>query len=92
MDKEEISVLNKVFAAAICRDLVEGGDGKKYFGSLGGWTVHKQNAMTLGWLNSRGKLTDVGKELGERCREINDGRAYFFKDEYADEISGLSKH
>jgi hypothetical protein len=83
-------ILNKshsMFAAAIVRDISEGGDGTQYFGSLMGWSFYRKYAEDVGWINSQGELTDIGKIVGEKCRKIPKNRAYFWAWEYTSAVS-----
>lgn len=71
-----------IFQAAICRDLAEGGDGTRYFGSLGGWQSHMNASVLSGLVSAQGALTEAGAALGSACKSIPHGRAYFFSDQY----------
>lgn len=62
--------------AAICRDLAEGGDGRRYFGSTLGWSVHFHFCEDFGLIDENGALTDDGKKLGNACGHLPTCRAY----------------
>ena len=72
------------FVAAICRDMAEGGDGTRYFGSLGGYNGHLAMAQDAGLVDEAETLTDRGRAVGEACRSIPEGRAYVFARAYED--------
>lgn len=74
-----------IFQAAICRDLSEGGDGTKYFGSTAAYGYHVKCAQDNGLLEVVGDdevLTKHGQILGSLCQSIPDNRAYAFTDKY----------
>jgi len=78
--------------AAICRDLVEGGYGTRYFGSTLGFMNHLQGAVNNGLVTNTSvgfQLTKRGKKLGELCRDIPGGRACGFHNEYNQAILAL---
>ena len=79
------------FAAAICRDKAEGGDGTRYFGSTMGWNRHRNFAISIGWLSANGALTTLGEKIGKACCDIEQNRAYFFVDEYVKVVSEVLK-
>lgn len=69
------------FMAAICRDLVEGGDGTRYFGSLLSFRGHWHDAQKAG-LVAGSSATRRGHAVGIACRNLPEGRAYFHAREY----------
>lgn len=76
-----------LFAAAICRDIAEGGSGTRYFGSTMSYRSHEAVAISEGLLDAAGKLTALGRAIGDACKEIPAGRAYFYRDDYDRAIS-----
>ena len=91
-----------VSQAAICRDLIEGGDGTGYLGSttgFDGWIIRCMNyglieridgqnwfQPTINALAVELKLTKLGQQLGNLCSEIPKGRAYAHATEYKNAI------
>lgn len=76
------------FMAAICRDKIEGGDGTRYFGSLGAFTGHMNDAAGAGLIDSNENLTERGIAVGKACLSIPEGRAYAYSDQYKLAASG----
>ena len=80
------------FMAAICRDKVEGGDGTKYFGSLGSFNSHVNEAKRYGLLTEGEDLTDLGTAIGEACRDIPTGRSYYYSNQYEERASAVTSN
>lgn len=76
-----------IYEAALCRDLVEGGNGMKYFGSLMGFKDHQNDAVRHNLISLDGGLTSLGRALGVACKDIPNGRAYGYAELYRQAIA-----
>lgn len=71
-----------LFPAAICRGKVEHKDGTHFFGSLLGYSEHMSIAIRLGFVDSNGDVTALGRRVAKECVDIPHGRAVFYGEQY----------
>jgi hypothetical protein len=71
------------WVVAICRDMAEGGTGRKYLSeSLAGFYDHQDNARDMGLLDHNYELTPAGMRVGTACKKLPGGLAQMHRDKY----------
>lgn len=69
------------YIACICRARSEGKDDGAYFGSTAALDFYREEAERLGLISGQ-TLTEAGQLVGDACRNIGEGRAYYYAREY----------